>query len=98
MTLANDQVCVKVALWLPHRPSVQFDSKSRVKPPQTGLPDVQLDLTRVELEDVLPSATIMVVTVTASTTAGQPLSEAGIAAVRVAAQHPQITVMVRSRV
>ena len=31
---------------------------------------------------MLPSATIMVVTVTASTTAGQPLSEAGIAAVR----------------
>ena len=42
----------------------------------------QVDLTRVELEEVLPSATIMVVTVTASTTAGQPLSEAGIAAVR----------------
>ena len=42
----------------------------------------QVDLTRVELEEVLPSATIMVVTVTASTTAGQPLSEAGITAVR----------------
>ena len=39
----------------------------------------QLDLTRVELEGVLPSATIMVVTVTASTTAGQQLSEAAIA-------------------
>lgn len=36
---------------------------------------MQVDLTRVELEGVLPSATIMVVTVTASTTAGLPLSE-----------------------
>ena len=52
---------------------------------------VQVDLTRVELEEVLPSATIMVVTVTASTTAGQPLSEAGIAAVRA---HRQLTCLV----
>ena len=42
----------------------------------------QVDLTQVELEGVLPSATIMVVTVTASTTAGLPLSEDGIAQVR----------------
>lgn len=43
---------------------------------------LQLDLTRVDLEGVLPSATIMVVTVTASTTAGQMLSEAAIAQAR----------------
>lgn len=35
----------------------------------------EADITAVELEGVLPSATIMVVSVTASTTAGHPLSE-----------------------
>ena len=53
----------------------------QVEPNEFEARRVQLDLTRVELEEVLPSATIMVVTVTASTTAGQPLSETGIAAV-----------------
>ena len=43
--------------------------------PFTTMLGTQVDLTRVELEGVLPSATIMVVTVTASTTAGLPLSE-----------------------
>lgn len=33
-----------------------------------------MDLTMVNLDDVLPQATIMVVSVTASTTSGQPLS------------------------
>ncbi len=33
------------------------------------------DITNVDLDGVLPSATIMVVSVTASTTAGQPLPE-----------------------
>lgn len=35
----------------------------------------QMDMTEVELDGVLPSATIMVVSVTGSTTNGQPLSE-----------------------
>ena len=39
---------------------------------------------------MLPSATIMVVTVTASTTAGQPLSDAGIAAVRLGLQESNL--------
>lgn len=34
----------------------------------------EMDLTMVNLDDVLPQATIMVVSVTASTTSGQPLS------------------------
>ena len=34
----------------------------------------EMDMTRVELESVLPNATIMVVSVTGSTTNGQPLS------------------------
>lgn len=36
----------------------------------------EMDLTQVQLDDILPSATVMVVTVTGSTTGGQPLSEA----------------------
>jgi len=36
----------------------------------------EMDLTLVELEDLLPAATVMVVTVTATTTSGQPLSPA----------------------
>jgi U4/U6 small nuclear ribonucleoprotein PRP31 len=39
----------------------------------------------VDLDGVLPSATIMVVSVTASTTAGQPLPDAEIEQVRPAA-------------
>lgn len=35
----------------------------------------QGDITDVDLDGVLPSATIMVVSVTASTTAGQPLPQ-----------------------
>eukprot|EP01051_Picozoa_sp_SAG22_P015657 SAG22_NODE_2079_length_3040_cov_1.415845_2_plen_376_part_00 len=35
----------------------------------------EMDMTMVNLEEVLPSATIMVVSVTGSTTAGKPLSE-----------------------
>jgi U4/U6 small nuclear ribonucleoprotein PRP31 len=34
----------------------------------------EMDLTQVELEDLLPAASIMVTTVTATTTAGRPLS------------------------
>ena len=34
----------------------------------------EMDMTKVELESVLPSATIMVVSVAGSTTNGQPLS------------------------
>lgn len=34
----------------------------------------EMDLTLVELEDLLPAATVMVVTVTATTTSGQPLA------------------------
>jgi hypothetical protein len=41
----------------------------------------QEDITNVDLDGVLPSATIMVVSVTASTTAGQPLPDAEIAEV-----------------
>ena len=39
---------------------------------------LQEDITNVDLDGVLPSATIMVVSVTASTTAGQPLPDAEI--------------------
>ncbi|GMH35588.1 hypothetical protein BSKO_03456 [Bryopsis sp. KO-2023] len=35
----------------------------------------EMDLTKVELEGILPSATIMVVSVTATTTSGRPLSD-----------------------
>ena len=35
----------------------------------------EMDLTVVNLEGILPSATIMVVSVTATTTSGRPLSE-----------------------
>eukprot|EP00878_Enallax_costatus_P019722 GHUV01020815.1.p1 GENE.GHUV01020815.1~~GHUV01020815.1.p1 ORF type:complete len:423 (+),score=111.92 GHUV01020815.1:457-1725(+) len=35
----------------------------------------EMDLTQVELEDLLPAASVMVVTVTATTTSGKPLSE-----------------------
>ena len=35
----------------------------------------EMDMMNVELDDVLPSATIMVVSVTGSTTSGEPLSE-----------------------
>ena len=45
----------------------------------------QEDITNVDLDGVLPSATIMVVSVTASTTAGQPLPDAEIEQVRPAA-------------
>lgn len=41
----------------------------------------QEDITNVDLDGLLPSATIMVVSVTASTTAGQPLAESEIAEV-----------------
>jgi U4/U6 small nuclear ribonucleoprotein PRP31 len=34
----------------------------------------EMDLTQVELEDLLPAASVMVVTVTATTTSGKPLS------------------------
>jgi U4/U6 small nuclear ribonucleoprotein PRP31 len=33
-----------------------------------------MDMTMVELSDLLPSATVMIVSVTGSTTSGQPLS------------------------
>lgn len=39
----------------------------------------EMDITLVNLEDVLPQATIMVVSVTASTTSGKPLSAADLA-------------------
>lgn len=58
-----------------------FDVQPVIAVSETCFEPVQLDLTRVDLEGVLPSATIMVVTVTASTTAGQMLSEAAIAQV-----------------
>lgn len=35
----------------------------------------EMDLTQVELEDLLPAASVMVVTVTATTTAGKQLSD-----------------------
>lgn len=35
----------------------------------------EMDLTQVELEDLLPAASVMVVTVTATTTTGRPLSD-----------------------
>eukprot|EP00879_Flechtneria_rotunda_P011202 GHRR01011700.1.p1 GENE.GHRR01011700.1~~GHRR01011700.1.p1 ORF type:complete len:418 (+),score=108.76 GHRR01011700.1:198-1451(+) len=35
----------------------------------------EMDLTQVELEDLLPAASVMVVTVTATTTSGKPLSD-----------------------
>ena len=43
--------------------------------------DDEIELTEVDLTGILPSATIMVVTVTASTTIGTPLPEAALAAV-----------------
>ena len=39
--------------------------------------DPDVDITQVDLEGLLPSATIMVVSVTASTTSGAPLSNLG---------------------
>ena len=39
----------------------------------------QMDMTEVELQDLLPSATVMVVSVTGSTTGGKPLEEAELA-------------------
>lgn len=36
----------------------------------------EMDLTLVDLNDLLPSASVMIVSVTGSTTSGQPLSEA----------------------
>ena len=41
----------------------------------------EIELTEVDLTGILPSATIMVVTVTASTTIGTPLPEDALAAV-----------------
>ncbi|KAK9837334.1 hypothetical protein WJX81_007173 [Elliptochloris bilobata] len=41
----------------------------------------EMDLTLVDLEDILPQATIMVVSVTASTTSGKPLSDEELAKV-----------------
>ena len=41
----------------------------------------------MDLDGVLPSATIMVVSVTASTTAGQPLPDAEIEQVHLACNH-----------
>lgn len=45
----------------------------------------EMDLTMVNLDDVLPQATIMVVSVTASTTSGQPLSSENLQKVQDAA-------------
>ena len=45
-----------------------------------------MDLTMVNLDDVLPQATIMVVSVTASTTSGQPLSSENLSKVLGAAE------------
>ena len=45
-----------------------------------------MDLTMVNLDDVLPQATIMVVSVTASTTSGQPLSSENLTKVLGAAE------------
>ena len=46
----------------------------------------EMDLTMVNLDDVLPQATIMVVSVTASTTSGQPLSSENLQRVQDAAE------------
>jgi hypothetical protein len=35
----------------------------------------EMDLTQVDVDDLLPAASVMVVTVTATTTSGKPLSE-----------------------
>jgi U4/U6 small nuclear ribonucleoprotein PRP31 len=40
-----------------------------------------MDVTNVDLDSILPASTVMVVTVTATTTSGQPLSEDGLARV-----------------
>ena len=38
-----------------------------------------MDMTMLELGDILPNASVMIVSVTGSTTSGQPLSEADLA-------------------